>query len=143
MISETLAIDSLIRQSAPDENFEYPPKIIQLMQGQFLEYNPGKNMRARFPVLESYKNPMGNMQGGMIVTAIDNVMGPLCLLEAGATVTTHINTLFLRPVVAGSKHIDVNVEIVERSKRFIHLTAEAFNDKGKRVVSATSTFTII
>jgi acyl-coenzyme A thioesterase PaaI-like protein len=139
----TTDIDRLIASAVPkNTDFVYPPKIVEAMGGEFLEYVPGCMIKARFPVLESYQNPMANMQGGMILAAIDNAMGPLCLLEAGPCVTTHLNSTFLRPVTAACEFIDVVVEIMERSKRFLHLKGDALTPEGKVVVTTMATFTL-
>jgi len=53
------------------------PNCFNFMQGQIIEFS-GERMTIAFPVLESYLNPGGSMQGGFITAAFDNVFGPLC-----------------------------------------------------------------
>ena len=79
-------------------SIEIPPKIFVDMDGEFLEYVEGKSLTTRFPVKERYQNPLGAMQGGMIVAAMDNTYGPLSYMVAAPSVTTHMNATYIHPV---------------------------------------------
>src|SRR5690606_535888 len=58
---------------------EIPPRIFHLLGGHFTAFDAdAASLSARFPVKQDYRNPLGFMQGGMIIAAIDNTMGPLC-----------------------------------------------------------------
>ncbi|MGD9002287.1 MAG: PaaI family thioesterase, partial [Anaerolineae bacterium] len=49
------------------DDYAIPPPVFTAMRGQFLAFDrDGGALTARFPVLETYLNPYGTMQGGMI-----------------------------------------------------------------------------
>lgn len=78
-----------LRAKLPDDaDIEIPPKVFTDMGGALIRYDDGEALTARFPVRERYQNPMQYMQGGMIVAAIDNTLGPLSYLVAPPSVTT-------------------------------------------------------
>lgn len=112
---------------------ELPPRIFLDMQGEIIDYEEGHFLTIRFPVLERYRNPMGHMQGGMIVAAIDNTFGPLSYLVASPSVTTQLNTSYIRPVTTDDRHIDVVAEVEEKTGRYLFLSAEVLNPAGKPV----------
>jgi acyl-coenzyme A thioesterase PaaI-like protein len=128
-----------IRESAgPNPPMELPPKIFKEMEGEFLEYIDGQSLTVRFPVKESYSNPFGFMQGGMIVATIDNTLGPLSLLLLPPNITTYVNTKFIRPVKMAYEFIDVTGLVVERSPMRIDPRAEVKSPGGKSLATCTS-----
>lgn len=112
---------------------ELPPRIFLDMDAEIIDYEEGHFLTVRFPVKERYRNPMGHMQGGMIVAAIDNTFGPLSYLVAAPSVTTQLNTSYIRPVTAEDTHIDVVAEVEEKTGRHLFLSAEVINPAGKPV----------
>jgi uncharacterized protein (TIGR00369 family) len=132
-------IFELLKAKMPAQSaLEIPPKIFTDMGGEIIDYIKGISLTVRFPVKERYQNPLGSMQGGMIVAAIDNTFGPLCYLEAPPSVTTHINTTYIRPITADQQHITVTANVVEITKRQIHMRAEIKNEAGKIVAISHS-----
>src|SRR5690606_25258907 len=68
---------ALIRARLPEPvHALVPPPCLLDMQGEVVEYEDGRALTMRFPVLPRYRNPLGNMQGGFIVAALDNTIGP-------------------------------------------------------------------
>ncbi|MCD9032593.1 PaaI family thioesterase [Luteimonas sp. Y-2-2-4F] len=133
-------INALIRSLAPPELRELlPPPCLLDMQGAFLEYEEGRRLSLRFPVLPRYRNPMGNMQGGFIVAALDNTLGPLSYLIAPPSVTAILNTQYLRPVGADVPHLVCEARLVERTRNVLHLAAEARTGAGKVVALCQAT----
>ncbi|MDX1993058.1 MAG: PaaI family thioesterase [bacterium] len=133
----------MLQQKAENAGLEIPPKVFLDMEGEMLEYIEGKSLRVRFPVKERYQNPLGYMQGGMIVAAMDNTIGPLSYLVAPPSVTTQLNTSYIRPVTPQDAYIEVVAILVERTRRQIFLSAEAMNPAGKRVATCTATCMLI
>jgi uncharacterized protein (TIGR00369 family) len=132
-------IDALIRARAPEAmQALIPPPCLVDMQGEFLEYEPGSMLRMRFPVMPRYRNPMGHMQGGFIVAALDNTLGPFSYLLAAPSVTLSLNTQYLRPVTGNDAHIECLARLVERTRNVLHLHAEARNPEGKVVALCQS-----
>lgn len=125
------------------DDLELPPKVFLDMEGEFLEYQEGQVLRVRFPVKKRYQNPMGHMQGGMIVAAIDNTIGPLSFLVAPPSVTTQLNTTYIRPVTGQDESIVVTGRVIERTRGYLFLMAEVTNAVGKLVAVSYATCSII
>lgn len=132
-------INALIQAQAPaGMDILIPPPSLIDMQGEFLAYEEGSRIRVRFPVLARYRNPMGNMQGGLIVAALDNTLGPLSYLIAPPSVTASLNTQYLRPVIEGTPHIVCEAWLVERTRNTLYLAADVRNPDGKVVALCQS-----
>lgn len=120
---------------------EIPPRVFFLLGGHFTDYDHASaTLVARFPVKDDYRNPLGFMQGGMIVAAADNTMGPLCFLQGFLGVSTQINTTFVRPVTPVETEIEVIARVVERTASLAQVSATVANAAGKTVVLCHATF---
>ncbi len=131
------------RGSLPDSALELPPKVFVDMAGEFVDYQEGQMLRVRFPVKARYHNPMGHMQGGMIVAAIDNTLGPLSFLVAPPSVTTQLNTSYIRPVTAEDEYIIITGRVLERTRSQLFMMAEVTNAVGKLVAVSYATCSIL
>ena len=128
------AINQKLLAMAPaTSGLQIPPACLLDMQGEPLEYLEGISLSVRFPVLARYANPLGHMQGGFIVTALDNTLGPFSYLIAPPSVTSALNTQYLRPVTADTAFITCMARLSERTRATLHLTGEARNPDGKVV----------
>jgi uncharacterized protein (TIGR00369 family) len=114
-----------------DTGMELPPKVFIDMEGEFIDFVEGETLTARFPNKERYMNPLGFMQGGIIVAAIDNTMAPLSYMLAPPNITKEINTTFKRPITKSDRFIDVTASMIEKTSTHITLQAEVRNEKGK------------
>jgi acyl-coenzyme A thioesterase PaaI-like protein len=112
---------------------QIPPSCLIDMQGEPLEYEEGVSLAVRFPVLPRYANPLGHMQGGYIVAALDNTLGPFSYLIAPPSVTSSLNTQYLRPVTPETGFIVCMARLTERTRGTLYLTGEARNPEGKVV----------
>ena len=131
-MSDLPDINALLRARLPaDLPLQIPPPCLVDMQGEPLEYVDGVSLTVRFPVLPRYQNPMGNMQGGFIVAALDNTLGPFSYLIAPPSVTTALNTQYLRPVTTQETAITCTARLVERTRSQLHLVGEARGSDGK------------
>lgn len=131
-------IDALLLARSGTAGLRIPPPCIAEMQGEFLAYEEGQRLRMRFPVSARYQNPLGHMQGGFIVAALDNTLGPFSYLIAAPSVTISLNTQYLRPVTAGDAWIECEARLVERTRNVLHLQGEARNPAGKVVALCQS-----
>lgn len=109
----------------------------------FLEYIEEQSLTARFPVKERYSNPFGLMQGGMIVAAMDNMLGPLSLLLLPPSITTYVDARFIRPVKMAYEFIHVTAFVVERTPMWIDLRAEVKSPCGKLLATCTSSSAVM
>ncbi|MEO8366329.1 MAG: PaaI family thioesterase [Pseudoxanthomonas sp.] len=112
---------------------QIPPACLLDMQGEPLEYEEGVSLSVRFPVLARYANPLGHMQGGYIVAALDNTLGPFSYLIAPPSVTSALNTQYLRPVTPETRFITCVARLTERTRATLYLAGEARNPEGEIV----------
>jgi acyl-coenzyme A thioesterase PaaI-like protein len=129
----------ILRDRLGDRVAEYafPPPVFALMKGEFVELDLDAGLlSARFPVLESYLNPYGSMQGGMIAAAVDNTLGPLSVLFAPPNVTRRLEVKYSRPVTVEMGHIIVDAELLERRDRWLYFRAEVWSQEGLRLARA-------
>ena len=114
------------------------------MQGEMLEFDPqSAYLRVRFPVLESYLNPYGVMQGGLVAAAADNTLGPLSMLVAPPNVTRTLDMKFSSPVSPDLEYIIVEARLQKREGRRLNFTAEIRDQAGKLLARARALHWII
>jgi len=114
-----------------DSNMKLPPNVFIDMEGEFLEFEEGKKLVARYPNKLRYANPFGFMQGGIIVAAMDNTVSPLSYIVGPPNVTRGIEATFKRPIKDSDAYIDVIATVVEQSDSGITLRAEVLNARCK------------
>jgi len=140
------AIMDVLRGKLGDrmDQYAFPPPVFEAMQGEFLELNlEAGELTARFPVLESYLNPYGTMQGGMLAAAVDNTLGPLSVLVAPPNVTRHLELTYSRPATPDMEHIVVRAQFLERRERRLFFRAEVHSPAGLRLARAKAVHWII
>ena len=121
-----------------------PPPVFTEMRGEIIELDfEAKSLTAKFPVERRFANPMGYMQGGMIVAAMDNAIGPLSFVIAPPSVTAQFNTSYLRPILPTDDNIIVIAQLTERTKRQLYFTATVYNTEDKVLAIGHATQTII
>jgi acyl-coenzyme A thioesterase PaaI-like protein len=126
------------------DEYAFPPPVFLAMQGEFLDYDPGnQSLSVRFPVLESWLNPYGIMQGGMVAAAIDNTVGPLSVLVAPPNVTRHMELKYSRAVSPVVGFITVTATLIEREGRWLTFRAEARDPQRQRLVKAKAVHWIL
>lgn len=137
-------MERLAASIPPGIEVEAPPKCFVDMQGEFVFFDEEhKRLTARFPVLERYQNPLFSMQGGLIVAAIDNTIGPLSWLVAPPSVTTQMNTSYIRPVTRDDAYILIEAAVDEVTRRQLLLSARVTNPSGKLVAVCHATCAVI
>jgi len=118
-----------------------PPPCYLHMKARLVDYNPNTSLTVAFPVVESYLNPAGTMQGGFITAAFDNVFGPLCYLASGtrSSAMININNSYHRPAFAGDELI-ITARVKTKGRSIVHMEAEAYNQDSKLVASANCNY---
>jgi acyl-coenzyme A thioesterase PaaI-like protein len=126
------------------DDYAFPPPVFETMQGEFvaLELDAG-TLSTRFPVVESYLNPYGTMQGGMVAAAIDNTLGPLSVLLAPPNVTRRLELKYSHPVTLDMGHIIVHAKLLERKGQWLYFRADVHSREGLRLAMAKATHWII
>ena len=143
-MSDGTDINALLRARLPTGvPLQIPPPCLTDMQGEPVAYVEGESLAMRFPVLARYQNPIGHMQGGFIVAALDNTLGPFSYLIAPPSVTSALNTQYLRPVTADTAFITCIARLSERTRGTLYLTGEARNPEGKVVALCQATCQVL
>lgn len=121
------AISQQLSDRFPGAPLTFPPACFVSMGGEFLFFDAKeKRLRARFPVKPEFANPMGYMQGGLIVGAIDNTVGPLTFLVAPPSVTTQLNTSYIRPITADLGYFEIEAVVTEQTRRLLFVDAVVY-----------------
>ena len=115
------------------EKFTLPPPSFEIMEGAIMAFSEEeKSIIVRMPILEAWLNPYGTMQGGLIIGAIDNAVGPLSLLLAPKSMTRDIASKLLKPITMDTEFIYVTATLFERKKRRLIFDA-VVQDKDKNI----------
>ncbi len=100
------------------DEYDLPPPSFEIMQCEIVSFDSEeKSMVVKMPVLKSFFNPYGTMQGGMIMGAIDNSLGPLSMLVAPQNVTRTMESKLLKPITLEIEYIYVKAVLREHKKR--------------------------
>ena len=126
------------------KNYTIPPQSFEIMQAEILEYDEDKKfMLVKMPILDLWLNPYGTMQGGMIIGAIDNAVGPLSLLVAPLNMTRTIDSKLLKAITKDIENIYVEATLVEQKKRRLTFEVSVKDSQGELYAKATLTNFII
>jgi len=113
-------------------NFKLPPPSFELMKCEIIKYDTQEqSLTIRVPVLEDWQNPFGTMQGGLIVGAIDNAVGPLSMLVAGANMTRSVETKYLKAITIDVGMLYVKAQLLEQKKRRLTFDVTVEDEKGE------------
>lgn len=130
-------------ETSPKDLIIPPPCFIH-MEGKFVCWNPQKKLlSARFPIKAEFQNPRKYMQGGFVVAALDNTLGPLSYLSGVPSVTVQLNTSYIRPTAPSYEYIEVTASIIDQTSSKIYSTAEARSPEGKLLSIAHATSHIV
>ena len=113
-------ITTLFREKLGNTMDEYlmPPPSFSIMQCEIILFDEKKkSIVVKIPILENWLNPYRTMQGGMIVAAIDNAIGPLSMLVAPKNMTRDIETKLLKTITMDLEFIYVYASLLEHKKR--------------------------
>jgi uncharacterized protein (TIGR00369 family) len=136
-------LDLLAASVPPAIRARLPPPCLLDMQPEPVEYLAGERLVMRFPVLERYQNPYGYMQGGYVLAALDNTIGPFSFLIAPPSVTQQVTINYVRPVTPDQGHIVCIATVLERTRRTLYLTGRATGDDGRLFAIAQATFQVV
>jgi uncharacterized protein (TIGR00369 family) len=138
------AILDRLAAGVPDEiRKRLPPPCLLDMQAEPIEYVDGERLVMRFPVLERYQNPFGFMQGGFVLAALDNTLGPFSFLIAPPSVTQQVTINYVRPVTPDQAHLTCIATVLERTRKTLYLTGRAVGDDGRLFAIAQATCQIV
>lgn len=121
-----------------------PPESAKEMNAEIIEYVEEESIKVKFPLYEKYNNPVGLILGGFLPVFFDLSFGPLAYLVAKKPTTSlDLNTTFIRPITIKDKEIIIKSSVINKSKSYLILDAQAFNSKNDLVATATSRMLIL
>ena len=119
-VMQTIDVEELFNRVLGDKvhDFNLPPPSFTIMECNILNYDEiGKSILVRIPVLETWLNPYNTMQGGLIIGAIDNAVGPLSMLVAPKNVTRNIESKLIKQITTDMQYIYVYASLFEAKKK--------------------------
>jgi acyl-coenzyme A thioesterase PaaI-like protein len=126
------------------KDYLFPPPIFIEMKGEFINIDlESKSLSVKFPIFESYRNPYGTMQGGMIATAVDNTLGPLSVVIAPLNVTRKLEMKYSQPVIPEMGYIVVEARLVGREDPKLYFEALVSSPDGQRLAKCKALHWII
>jgi len=131
---ESIDVLSLFKEVLGEKinDFKLPPPSFELMKCEIITYDKEQNsLTIRVPVLEDWQNPFGTMQGGLVVGAIDNAVGPLSMLIAGANMTRSIETKYLKAITMDVGMIYVKAKLLEQKRRRLTFDVNVEDSQGE------------
>jgi len=100
------------------KEFDLPPPSFSIMECEIIAFDELKaTLTTKVPVLKSWLNPFSTMQGGMIIAAMDNALGPLSMLIAPKNMTRKIDSKLIKAITMDMEYIYVTASLLERKKR--------------------------
>lgn len=121
---------------------EMPP-IARLLGWELLEIEPGR-VKVRYEAGRQFLNPMGNVQGGILASMLDDVMGPAAFttVEEGQFVPTlEFKVSFLRPAKPGT--LIAEGRLIHRTKSVAYVEGDLRTEDGELVAKGTATLRIV
>ena len=127
-----------------EHHIQIPPPAFDDMEGEIVKFDQEDSLlTVRFPILQKYLNPFGNMQGGMIAAAVDNAVGPLSMLMAPPNFTRNLEMKYKKAINLGLGHITVIAKFLQRKKRFLYFEATVLDNLGDKLATAKAVNWII
>ena len=127
-----------------EADYAFPPPVFAAMEGEIVTFDlEAGTLSAQFPVLESYLNPYGTMQGGMVAAAIDNTLGPLSVLIAPPNVTRRLEVTYSHPPTVDMGYIVVHGKLLEQQDRLLFFRADVRDREGLRLARAKAVHWIL
>ena len=119
------------------------PPIHQLLGGHHIQWDEQQQqLEICYTALESFTNPRGTIEGGMICAMLDDVMGLFAFLANGKKPATTINLTmdFLRPCQVGQVH--TKCRFIKQGKSILNIESEAWQNN-KMVARSTANFMVL
>jgi len=125
-------------------SFILPPPVFTSMDAIVLEYDEVRLfIKIKFPLKETYSNPFGKMQGGMIAAAIDNAFGPLSMLTTQLNFTRTLEIKYKRQIDMNNEYIVVEANVIDQELNKLHMMAKVFDHDSCVMATAKATNYIV
>ena len=140
----TTAVFEEMTKMAGGSMLSLPPPSFTEAGAEIIDYVQGESIVVRVPLFEKYNNPVGVILGGYLPMFFDLTFGPLAYLVAQKPATSlDINTTFIRPIKASDGTVTIKSSVVNLSKSYLLLDAQAFVSEDRLVATATSRMRIL
>lgn len=136
--SETKAIENALLKKAQNVFKTIP--YIKLLGMRLTDLQDGEAV-VTLKMRDELRQPHGLLHGGATASVIDTAMAFAVvtkLAESEKASTVDLNVYYLRPVFEGE--ISCTAKIVKTGKRLLTVSAEVFDDNGKLIATALSTY---
>ena len=121
-----------------------PPPSFEEANAEIIEYTEGESIVVKIPLYEKYNNPVGIILGGYLPMFFDLTFGPLAYLVTKKPATSlDINTTFIRPIKSSDGAVTIKSSVVNMSKSYLLLDAQAYLSENSLVATATSRLRIL
>ncbi len=133
--------DEEFTRKYPD--LKMPPPSFRSSGARIVSCEKGKSLALDFPVREDQTNPIGTLQGGILCSFFDDVFGTLSFVSLRRPcITIDMNVNFIRGARPGET-VRIRAEFRSKTRRVLQLQAEAHNDKGKLLATASSNLLVM
>ena len=122
---------------------EHLPPIHHLLGGHNIEWDTEKReIAVSYTALESFTNPRGSIEGGMICAMLDDAMGILAALNQTAkpAATLNLSMDFFRPCEVGE--VQAKAWFIKEGRKILSIESEAWQ-QGKLVAKTSAAFMVL
>lgn len=119
------------------------PPIHYLLGGHNIQWNADQTeLEISYVALDSFTNPRGSVEGGMVCAMLDDVMGLFAYLANNQTPATTINLTmdFLRPCLVGT--VLTKCRFIKQGKVILNIESEAWQNQ-KLIARSTANFMVL
>jgi len=119
----------------------FPPPSSRWLGYAFVDIDhAGQSMRVDFTATDEMRNPVGNVQGGILTAMMDDTMGSMVFfLTKGekAVASVDIHTQFFRPARVGKIRCEARITHLGRTTVFT--AADLYDEEGRKLAMAVQT----
>jgi uncharacterized protein (TIGR00369 family) len=122
------------------KEYRMPAPSFSIMQAEIIAYDEADaSLTIKMPVLETFLNPFGTMQGGMIVAAMDNAIGSLSMLVAPLNMTRNIDSKLIKAIPMDVETLYITATLFEQKKRRLIFEVVVKDEAGEIYATAKIT----
>lgn len=119
----------------------FVPPTAAILGQEILEIDSAKGwVRMKFQPIEACRNPMGNVQGGIVVAMLDDAAAFAAIIKSGKRIgipTIELKTSFFAPAKAGVP-LFAEGRCLKLGKRIAFMEADLFDEAGTLLARLTT-----
>ena len=122
---------------------EHLPPIHHLLGGHSIQWDAERRqLTVNYIALESFTNPRGSIEGGMICAMLDDAMGILAALNQTSkpAATINLSMDFFRPCEVGE--VQAKAWFIKEGRKILSIESEAWQ-QGKLVAKTSAAFMVL